>query len=328
MAAEKRITASEKEIYSGISKFGKALDKTFKTSSGLSNGESSPSVLEEPQYRGLVDRAVLMHLARSGEFDVASTFMREATLSVPANLLSDFSNMYKIVRAIHERRLGPAIEWASQKRAELLDRGSNLEFTLHKLEFVRYLVAERDTAAALAYAQTHLAVFADRYLDEISRLMAAILYVDRGLERSPYADVLTSPTYEQAHAMFASEFCSLLGLPPQSPLYLAVTTGSIALPILTKMESVMKARGAEWTTSQELPVEIPLPSLLEFHNIFVCPVSKEQTTEENPPMMLQCGHILATNSVRSLGKDNPHHMFKCPYCPQETNLAQSRRVYV
>jgi hypothetical protein len=94
------------------------------------------------------------------------------------------------------------------------------------------------------------------------------------------------------------------------------------------MESVMKARGAEWTTSQELAVEIPLPEILQFHSIFVCPVSKEQTTEDNPPMMLQCGHILATNSVRSLGKDNAHHMFKCPYCPQETNLAQSRTVHI
>ncbi len=29
-----------------------------------------------------------------------------------------------------------------------------------------------------------------------------------------------------------------------------------------------------------------------FYSIFACPVSKEQSSEENPPMMLPCGHVL------------------------------------
>ena len=29
-----------------------------------------------------------------------------------------------------------------------------------------------------------------------------------------------------------------------------------------------------------------------FHSIFACPVSKDQSTRDNPPMLLPCGHVL------------------------------------
>lgn len=76
------------------------------------------------------------------------------------------------------------------------------------------------------------------------------------------------------------------GHSPDSPLYVAVTIGSLALPTIIKMSSVM-ARGAgiEWTSAGELPVEIPLSDDRRFHSVFSCPVSKEQGTEENPPMV-------------------------------------------
>ncbi|ANB15367.1 ubiquitin-protein ligase RMD5 [Sugiyamaella lignohabitans] len=267
-----------------------------------------------------------MYLTRSGEFDVASTFMKETGVSVPEHLLGEFCKMYDILQHIQARDLAPAIEWATLKRSDLLARGSNLEFSLHRLQYIDYLIEQNDSVKAINYARRHLSAFKDRYFKETSQLMSALLYVGT-IDKSPYASVVKFPTYEQLNMMFASEFCSLLGFPPQSPLYLAVTAGSIAIPTLSKMESVMKRRGAEWTTTQELPVTIDLPEILQFHSIFVCPVSKEQTTETNPPMMLPCGHILANDSVRSLGKESPTHMFKCPYCPVDTNYSQAKRVY-
>ena len=49
-------------------------------------------------------------------------------------------------------------------------------------------------------------------------------------------------------------------------------------------------------------VEIPLPAHLRFHSTFACPVSKEQGTEENPPTMLSCGHVLCLETIARLGK--------------------------
>jgi len=37
-----------------------------------------------------------------------------------------------------------------------------------------------------------------------------------------------------------------------------------------------------------------------FHSIFACPVSKDQSTDSNPPMLLPCGHVLCQVSTYDL----------------------------
>lgn len=54
-------------------------------------------------------------------------------------------------------------------------------------------------------------------------------------------------------------------------------------------------------------VEIsPVPAENRYHSIFACPVSKEQATELNPPVMLTCGHVLARESVTRLAKNGSY----------------------
>lgn len=60
--------------------------------------------------------------------------------------------------------------------------------------------------------------------------------------------------------------------------------------------------GGKLMSSEDLQVEIPLPSEYKFHSIFACPVSKEQATEQNPPMLLPCGHVIARESLNRLAR--------------------------
>lgn len=110
-----------------------------------------------------LNKAVLMHFARSGHFDIAHGFMKESNITVQVELLEQFSVMYQIVQALQKKDLGPAIQWTLSKRKELLARGSNLEFVLHKVQFVRILTKTNEPSAALAYARQNLSVFGDRY---------------------------------------------------------------------------------------------------------------------------------------------------------------------
>lgn len=318
-----------------------------------------------------------MHFLREGQFSVAATFLDEikqakthaqaefedtGASSNTSSLLLDqiqssrireeFTTMYHILHELREQsNLLPAIEWAREHRELLEARGSNLEFELCRLQFVWLFHGGKNPdcpssvgrQAALRYARMEFSSFTPRYLKEIQQLIGAMAFWPN-LDQSPYRHIFNNTTaWTEVAQSFTREFCSLLGLSADSPLYIAATAGAIALPTLLKLQTIMKAKRTEWTTQDELPVciyiyiafvvatnteatrqvEIPLPRSYLFHSIFVCPVSKEQTTDQNPPMMMPCGHVIAQESLQRISKGNK---FKCPYCPSESHPKNARKV--
>lgn len=253
-------------------------------------------------------------------------------------LQARFAEMYHILDALrNQHNLGPAIDWARQHSMELESRGSNLEFELARLKFVELYTTpgtstnhEDDDLAgplqALQYARDNFPAFSTRYTLSTASLLGSLAFAP-ALATSPYTTLFhDQTTYDAVSASFTSEFCGLLGLSSLSPLYLTATAGSIALPILEKVERVMAASRGQWTSVNELPVETPLPPGYMFHSIFVCPVSKEQATDANPPMMMPCGHVIAKESLEAHSKGKGR--VKCPYCPGESRPGDSRRVYI
>ncbi|KAI5359452.1 putative Zinc finger, RING/FYVE/PHD-type, CRA domain, CTLH/CRA to LisH motif domain, Fyv10 family [Septoria linicola] len=256
-----------------------------------------------------------------------------------SGLQQKFSDMYHILDALrNQHNLEPAIDWAHQHSHELEHRGSNLEFELSRLKFVELYHSRSDDMTddepdylagpirALEYARNVFPMFGERYSRETSSLSASLAF-SPNLQDSPYNALFHNQSaFEEASASFTREFCGMLGLSSQSPLYTAVTAGGIALPVLEKFERVIAQARGQWTSVNELPVETPLPPGFAFHSIFVCPVSKDQATDANPPMMLACGHVLAKESLdmHSKGKSR----MKCPYCPQECHPRDAKRVYI
>jgi E3 ubiquitin-protein transferase RMND5 len=246
-------------------------------------------------------------------------------------LQRQFSSMYHILHELRQNRnLQPAIDWARKYSAVLESRGSNLEFELCRLQFIAFFTSVENpvegTLRAWAYARSEFAPFQTRYHAEIQQLTGAMAYRDH-LDSSPYRRLFSNAggAWEEVASSFTKEFCSLLGLSADSPLYVAATAGAIALPNLLKVKSVMKATRTEWTTHQEMPVEIPLPPAYHFHSIFVCPVSKEQATDANPPMMMPCGHVICKESLDRVSKGS---RFKCPYCPSESHPREAKKVFL
>lgn len=301
-----------------------------------------------------------MHLLREGQFSVASTFIEEANANpVPPpttfdsqpqtpspydisaweddfakgavkseSLQRQFAEMYHILSEVrHKQNLSPAIEWARQHSTVLEARGSHLEFELCRLQFVILLTSSPSSGLLLAwqYAKKEFGKFQQRYTRETQQLLGALAF-HQNLPASPYARLFQpSIAWDEVSSSFTREFCSLLGLASASPLYTAATAGAIALPTLLKLQQIMKEKRTEWTSQNELPVEIPLPPAYHFHSIFVCPVSKEQGTDENPPMMMPCGHVIAKESLERVSKGT---RFKCPYCPNESHPRDAKKVIV
>lgn len=269
----------------------------------------------------------------------SSTLSEESLVSSvqSSGLQAKFSEMYHILDALrNSHNLSPAVAWARTHSAELEARGSNLEFELARLKFVELYTADEDAMTdssdcflgplrALEYARETFPSFSQRYARETSSLLGSLAF-SPDLNTSPYSPSFTQTSYTEACASFTQEFCSLLGLSSVSPLYTAVTAGGIALPILEKVERVMAQARGQWTSVNELPVETPLPRGMQFHQIFVCPVSKEQGRDSNPPMMLPCGHVIAKESLEAHAKGKSR--VKCPYCPVECHPKEAKRLII
>ncbi|KAL9116101.1 MAG: hypothetical protein Q9227_000470 [Pyrenula ochraceoflavens] len=250
-----------------------------------------------------------------------------------------FANMYTILQDLRdERNVWLAIQWARQNSYALEARGSNLEFELCRLDFINHVIQKLTDMPEMGNeseetnlkheligkAREDFRFFYGRYPREVQQLMAAIAFWPN-LEESPYRHIFLNPSaWDEIARSFTKEFCSLMELSADSPLYVAATAGAIALPTLQKYQKMRISKRTEWTTDNELAVEIALPPSYQFHSIFVCPVSKEQTTDENPAMMMPCGHVVASESLNRLSKGNK---FKCPYCPNESHPREAKKIF-
>lgn len=246
-------------------------------------------------------------------------------------LQRQFSEMYHILHELRSKHnLEPAIAWAREHSESLEARGSNLEYDLCRLQYSTLFSSTKageGPLAAAAYARCTFCSFPARYADQTYALLGALAFT-RNIDKSPYHSLFSSAssandTTAAAASAFTAEFCALLNLSSTSPLLTAVTAGCIALPTLLKLSQIQNLVRTSWTTVSELPVEVPLPGSYHFHSVFVCPVSKEQSTDTNPPMLMPCGHVLARESLEKVSRNT---RFKCPYCPLESHPKDARQL--
>lgn len=313
-----QVEATQKELNVALSKYPKLLEKTF-----------NPDISKA--YRNIdfdihtVNQIIASHFYREGQFEIGDYFVNEAVEPEALAAKSSFSEMYQILEAMKLRNLEPALNWAARNSEQLKQNGSDIEMKLHRLQFVEIL-QRRGRDDALNYTRTFLAPFATSRMAEFQKLVGCLLYAGR-LDSSPYTELLSPMHWEKLSEELTRHFCNLIGQSYESPLSVTVAAGIQGLPTLLKLMSVMTGKKQEWQAMKQLPVPVDLDREFQFHSIFVCPVSRDQASEENPPMLLSCGHVLCKQSITKLSKNNSTRPFKCPYCPSEVEVSQCRQLY-
>lgn len=317
IGALQQLERSHKELSISLTKYQKLLEK-------LLNPDISKAYRNVDFDTHTINRIIASHFYRQGLFDLGDSIINEAGEPDATSLRSQYLEMHQIIEAMRGRDLQPALTWVSANRKELVQIGSNLELKIHTLQFVEVL-QNGTRADALKYARTYLAPFASLNKDEFQKLMGCLLYAGR-LENSPYSELMSPIHWEMTTEELARQFCTLMGQSYENPLSVAVAAGVEGLPTLLKLANVMAAKKQEWQEMKQLPVPVELGKEFQFHSIFVCPVSRDQGSEENPPMLLPCLHVLCKQSITKLSK-NSTRTFKCPYCPAEAAVAHCRQLY-
>lgn len=306
----------QKELNVALSKYGKHLEKNFPDiSKAYRNTNFDISTL---------NKIIANHFYRQGLFDVGDHFL--SAVGEPesaASMKSPFLEMYQILQAMQNQNLEPALNWAATNSDKLAQSGSDIVLKLHSMQFVKLLQNGGSRDEALHYARTYLSPFATSHIAEVQKLMACLLWPGK-IEKSPYHALLSPSNWDRLAEELKRQFCNLLGQSYNSPLSVTVAAGIQVLPALLKFMIVMKQ---EWQSMSQLPVPIEMDSEFQFHSVFVCPVSKEQATEENPPMLMSCGHVLCKQSILKMSK-NSTKVFKCPYCPFDIDAAQCKQLYL
>ncbi|GAB4848836.1 hypothetical protein Ancab_003630 [Ancistrocladus abbreviatus] len=312
-----QLEGTQKELNVALSKYTKQLEKSF-------NPDISKAYRNVDFDIHTVDQIIANHLYRQGMFDIGDCFTNEAGEQEASAMKSPFIEMYRILEAIKSRDLDPALKWAADNREKLKQNGSDLEFKLHRLQYVEIL-KKQGKEEALKYARTFLSPFGVAHEPEFQKLIACLLWAGK-LDSSPYPDLLSPANWDKLSEELTRQFCNLLGQSFESPLSVTIAAGVQGLPTLLKLMSVMTGKKQEWQTMKQMPVPVDLGREFQFHTIFVCPVSRDQATEENPPMLMSCGHVLCKQSIMKLSKSSTKS-FKCPYCPTEIDAPQCRQLY-
>lgn len=192
---------------------------------------------------------------------------------------------------------------------------------------------------AMIYGRKHLSAFSDTHLTELQTLFTMLLYLptcrpagypssgDSPKKRyipeegpldpqdvipfipQKYRYFFTAP-YMSASALvhvFEEAYCRVNSIPRFPPLKVTADIGANGtLSKILRVRAVMQESRTGWSQADELPIEVPLPAHLHFHSIFCCPVSKEQGSDDNPPMLMACGHAVCRESLINLAKGSSY----------------------
>ncbi|XP_065366278.1 E3 ubiquitin-protein ligase RMND5A [Calliphora vicina] len=324
-----RLSSEHRDLHGAVSKVGKVIDRNFVSDF---TATTRTDALQDEENMMLLNKVIAKHYCRQGMDDVAQLLIKESKM--PEDMAQEvfdsersFAEIYRIWKAIQQHDLKPALEWTSRYSSELISKNSSLEFKLHRLAFLQIISKGISAQAeAIAYARNNFHKFIDRFEHEIPNLMGCFIYLPLGIENSPYKHLISNETWTEASYVFLKDACHTLGISKNSALSVVINAGCTALPALLNIKQVMQSRQVLniWSGRDELPIEIDLDPEYRYHSIFACPILRQQSTEDNPPKKLACGHVISNDALHKLSNG---HILKCPYCPVEQTADEAVRIY-
>lgn len=294
-----------------------------------------------------IDQAIEFHIARYNidnlpiEYNKSNTndnnnitqYLRDV-YGIQDNITDIFLGMGQIIYDLKHNNYNSCIQWiqtienSNDKSNNIVD--SCLKFELFILNGLNMIKNDDNSVDVCKY-------FIDNIPNEImisqvmiksdySKMVSEIITKLMLEEKIEGLDNIIDERLKSCINIFTKEYCLHNKLSLDSPLFLIILSGVIAFQYFIKYNQIRMLSHVGWTTEDELPFDVELPDFLShFHPVFICPVLKEETTNENPPYSLVCHHIISKKALDKLSK-NGSLSFKCPYCPVHTTMIKTKKV--
>lgn len=219
-------------------------------------------------------------------------------------------------------------------------------------------------SSPIDYARANFAAFTGGQYDAAIQQLSALVFFPPAPAALTALLAAHCSTVEQQFTALWHRACHR-GAPRTSPALLSLLATDRALPQLLRYNAVMRkaqqnadillaAAGGSGSNSSSNEATAPginsssngaaasngddeRRSLLEldvgpafqYHSTFVCPVTREQGSASNPPVMLKCGHLISTSAMERIVRQlRMTRKFKCPTCPREQTPAEVVTVHI
>ena len=300
----------------------------------------------------LIKELIVEYLIRKGNAKTVQRYLEESKLELDT-LTKDimiFQEYYDIINDLNDNKIKKLYDWCTKNRDILLKNTENMNGNKSKdenmenkdiyFECVKYsynLLLEDDSKTVedcVEFTRKHFKPFISdkNYIKEISKLMTKLLFRKTNKESS---EINTESKIEEKNKgegnkeglefiknLFIETFLKLNHKSRDDTLNTVLLAGRFVLPQVVESEEKLakdkdKKNMEVDKEKNQLMYSLELPEELIFHDIFVCPVSKEIASADNPPIRLNCGHCICKNSFDKIEKTGVrHNQIKCPICTQ------------
>ena len=305
----------------------------------------------------LIKDMIVDHLIRKGNVKTVQKFIEESKSEISnlTKDIMLFQEYYEIINDLNNKKINKLSDWCIKNKEILLKNieeinnsnkkkegnenvEKNIYFECVKYNYILYLEDESKTVQeCVEFSRKHFKPFIDNKecLKEISQLMSRLLFrkakkeEDEKKEKNSelkienkYNKIDIEKGWDFIKNLFIDTFLKLNHKTKDDNLSIILLAGRYVLPQVVEAEEKLakdkdkKVMEVDKEKNQ-LMYSLELPEELIYHNIFVCPVSKEISSADNEPIRLNCGHCICKNSFDKIEKTGTrHNQIKCPICIQ------------
>ena len=270
-----------------------------------------------------VNRMLVDHLLRTGQFDAAVSLSEEAGVSKLVDI-ELFYETREIERELRDHNPEPCLAWCQSNRSKLKKLNSNLEYNLRLQQFVEF-VRVGQHCEAIHHAKKYFTQVEESFISEVQRAMGLLAFpTDNCYPR--YQDLLSEIRWEELISKFRLDNYSLLQMSSQSLLITTLQAGLSSLKTHQCYNNDSKNTNCPVCSAPFNELAELLPFAKYTRSRLLCSITNSPMDDENPPMALPNGRVYGEKGLLQSVDESGN--FTCPVSRDTFNLSECKKVFI